>query len=126
MITLDEFKARCATDSAEDIVDEVLLADDAAHVSEQNRAYLLSRLATTFGVEESRVQLWVVGSAKLGFSTVEKRKNGNVLPRYRSFSALSDIDTAVVSPDIFRIIWDELSIYAHGKAWMPWNSSGKT
>jgi hypothetical protein len=122
MITLDEFKARCATDAAEDIVDEVLLADDAAHVSDENRAHLLNGLATIYGVDQASIRIWIVGSAKLGFSTVEKKKGGKVLPRYRTFSALSDIDTAVVSPEIFRIIWNELSIYAHGRPWMPWNS----
>jgi hypothetical protein len=122
MITLAEFRARCVRDPAEVIVDEVLLADDALHVSAAPRAYLVSRLAATFGIAENAVQLWIVGSAKLGFSITEKRKEGQLLPRYRPFRPVSDIDTAVVSPEIFRIIWDELSIYAHGQPWMPWDS----
>jgi hypothetical protein len=122
MITLEEFRVRCARDTAEDIVDEVLLKDDAVHVSADNRAYLLERLATAFGIKQSCIQLWVVGSAKLGFSIIEKRKDGQVLARYRPFSPISDIDTAIVSPDLFRLIWDELSSYAHGQPWMPWNS----
>lgn len=122
MITLEEFKRLCATENAENIVENVLLADDAAHVSKDNRLYLISRLSSAFSVDETCVKLWITGSAKLGFSTIEKRVRGQVLPRYRSFNALSDIDVAIVSPDIFRIIWDELSRYAHGHAWMPWNS----
>ena len=122
MITLDEFKSRCRTDRAEDIVDDLLLADDALHVSIENRAYLRDTLAATFGVASDAVRLWVIGSAKLGFALTEKRRAGSVLPRYRRFSALSDVDTAIVSPELFRIIWDELSIYAHGVPWMPWNS----
>lgn len=122
MITLEEFKARCRADSADDIVNDVLLADEALHVCADNRAYLRDTLASKFCVSRDAVQLWVVGSAKLGFSLTEKRKDGNLLPRYRAFRPDSDIDTAVVSPEIFRIIWDELSIYAHGAPWMPWNS----
>jgi hypothetical protein len=122
MITLEEFKARCARDKAEDIVDEVLLEDDAVHVSAENRTYLLDGLASVFGVEQSCIRLLIVGSAKLGFSITEKNKGGELLPRYRHFSAISDIDTAVVSSELFRIVWDELSIYAHGQPWMPWDS----
>jgi hypothetical protein len=66
--------------------------------------------------------MWIVGSAKLGFSITEKKRAGCVYPRYRPFGPASDIDTAVVSPEIFRLIWDDLSIYAHGQPLMPWDS----
>jgi hypothetical protein len=122
MITLEEFRARCARDRAEDIIDEVLLKDDAVHVSAENRAHVLKGLATAFDIEQSCIGLWVVGSAKLGFSITEKKQDWKLLPRYRPFSAISDIDIAVASPALFRVIWDELSIYAHGHPWMPWNS----
>ena len=122
MITLDEFKGRCRADAAEDIVNDVLLADDAVHVSAVNRAYLRDTLAATYGIANNAIQLWIVGSAKLDFALTEKRKGGLVLPRYRSYSPDSDIDTAVVSSELFRLIWDELSIYAHGVPWMPWDS----
>lgn len=122
MITLSEFRELCATDKAEDIVDNILLRDDAKHVSVDNREYLLRGLAAAYGVDRASIQLWIVGSAKLGFSISEKRKpDGRVLPRYRPFSVHSDIDTAVVCPDLFRLIWDELCIYAHGQPWMPWS-----
>ncbi len=122
MITVQEFRERCMTDFADDIVDEILLQDDAVHVSEENRAYLIDKLALAFGINTDCIRLWVVGSAKLGFSLIEKSVHGQVLPRYRPFTSASDIDIAVVSPDLFRIIWDELSIYAHGYPWMPWDS----
>lgn len=122
MITLSAFRMLCATRSPEDIVDEVILRDDAVHVSAANRTYLLSSLSDTFGVEEGSVRIWIVGSAKLGFSITEKKRADQVYPRYRPFSPVSDIDIAVVSPEIFRIIWDEVSIYAYGQPWMPWNS----
>ncbi len=122
MIAVDDFKELCRTKPADDIVNEVLLADDAVHVTPANRLYIARALSRVFGVKIYEIDLWIVGSAKLGFSITEKRKNGTLFPRYRRFSAYSDIDTAIVSPKIFRIIWDELSIYAYGKPWMPWDS----
>jgi hypothetical protein len=119
---LTDFKARCTRDPAETIVDEIILKDDALHVTAANRDFLVSRLSTVFSVDRSEIRLWIVGSAKLGFSITEKRKDGRLFPRYRSFSPLSDIDAAIVSPKIFRLIWDDLSIHANGYAKTPWDS----
>jgi len=97
--------------------------DAAAHVRPEDVDYLRARLASTFGIAPGQVNVWIVGSAKLGFSIVEKRlSDGTVLPRYRKFSADSDIDVAVVSPMIFDLIWRELSAYAHRVPRLPWNS----
>lgn len=121
-VTLQDFRDRCALGDAEGIVEDVLLADDAIHVTASNRAHLIQGLAAAYGVPDTSVRLWIVGSAKLGFATNEKKKDGNLYPRYRLFSAVSDIDVAVVSPEIFTRIWDELSVHAHGHPWMPWDS----
>jgi hypothetical protein len=124
MISLDEYRKLCAERPAEDIVEAILLADDAVHVSTSNRKYVLTTLARCFGMQEACVHVHVVGSAKLDFSIVEKknRKTGEVLPRYRPFGPDSDIDLAIVSSELFHVIWEDLSIYAHGQPWMPWNS----
>jgi len=123
MISLDEFKARLKTDELEDLVECVLLSDGALHISDENLAVISRSLASVYGVQESELNLWVVGSAKLGFSIVSKKeKDGTVLPRYRLFRADSDIDIAVVSKKISEIVWHELSRFAHGFAFMPWNS----
>lgn len=122
MISVSEFKLRCANDSANDIVESVFLGDEAAHVSSADHLYMVSRLAKAFGVKQETLKLLVVGSAKLGFSIVEKNKPGLTLPRYRKFGPTSDIDTAVICPGIFQLIWNDLSIFAHGWSWMPWDS----
>ncbi len=122
MITVEEFKSSCVKGDFNAIVDDILLADYAKHVSARNRQVLSTSICSKFGIEESSIQLWIVGSAKLGFSISEKTKDGITLPRYRPFSPESDIDVAVVSSKLFALIWDELSIYAHGCGWMPWNS----
>lgn len=122
MITVEEFRRRCAVQTAEEIVEDVLLDGSVMHVAPENQRYICEELGRSFGVNTVDIDLRIVGSAKLGFSISEKTKDGTHYPRYRSFSAVSDIDTAVVSPKLFRIIWDELSIFAHGQPWIPWNS----
>jgi len=122
MVTLEQFREYCSTNSIDDIVDNILLADDAVHISAENRTFLSEEIARVFGIKESDIRTWIVGSAKLGFSITEKKKNGQLLPRYRPFSAVSDIDIAIVSPKLFRLIWDELSMYVNGKSWIPWDS----
>jgi hypothetical protein len=123
MISVDAFRQRIVNHDFSYLLDEVLLADVAMHVRPEDVDNLRTRLAAKFGAAQEEVNVWIVGSAKLGFSMVEKRlANGTVLPRYRSFSPASDIDVAVVSPRIFDLIWRELSAHAHRAARLPWNS----
>jgi hypothetical protein len=123
MITVEAFRQRILDQDFAYILDEVLLADVAAHVRPEDVGHLRTRLAAKFGAAPADVNVWIVGSAKLGFSIVEKRlRDGTVLPRYRRFSAHSDIDVAVVSPKIFDLIWRELSDYAHRVSRLPWDS----
>jgi hypothetical protein len=123
MITVNDFRRRILDRELDWLVDEVLLAGPAAHVEAPEIAYIRASLAAKFGVLAQDVSVWVVGSAKLGFSINEKHlPNGAVLPRYRAFSAASDIDVAVVSPRVFDLIWKDLSTYAHRVARLPWDS----
>lgn len=67
-------------------------------------------------IADQRVTAIVVGSAKLGFSFIEKRVNGVVVkPAYRSYRpGISDIDIAIISPVVYGKIWSDLaSIGAH-------------
>ncbi|WOX11222.1 hypothetical protein [Streptomyces sp. N50] len=56
-------------------------------------------VATELGVDPIAVQL--VGSARLGYSMNPKK-------RYRKFHGGSDLDIAVVSPELFEKAWAEL------------------
>lgn len=122
MVTVEEFKEACKKINADDVVDQIILTEQAAHVSADSKSYIKRQLASAYSVSSDDLHLWVVGSAKLGFSIAEKRKNGDVLQRYRPFGPISDIDIAIVSTKIFRLIWDDLCRYAHGKAFIPWDS----
>jgi hypothetical protein len=122
MISVEEFREKCRREAADDIVSSLLLADYSKHVSGENREFLRDSLARKFQLVAADIQLWVVGSAKFGFSIAEKIKDNQLLPRYRPFGPLSDIDMAIVSPRLFRLVWDELCIYSHGYSWFPWRS----
>lgn len=122
MISIKDFKKRCLTDGVDNIVDEVILANGAVHVSDKDCQFILSRVAGKFSIAVSDLSLYVVGSAKLGYSISQKKKDGVDYPRYRLYSPTSDIDTAIVSPVLFRILWEELGLYSHGMSYFPWNS----
>ena len=55
-------------------------------------------------------EVLVVGSAKLGFSIVPKK-------RYRFFNDESDIDVALVAPQLFEQVWAEVYAYWYGGAY---------
>jgi hypothetical protein len=59
MISVEQFKELCRTKPAEDIVDELFLSRDAAHVSIENQAHLIGGLASTFGIDKTSIQLWI-------------------------------------------------------------------
>jgi hypothetical protein len=120
MITVDEFKERLRTDALHDIADEVLLADGAEHVTEAQFNLIRQRVSDSYGIDKEAIRIVITGSAKLGFSIVEKKeKDGTLRPRFRPFDYRSDIDVAVLSAKLFDLIWFELSGYASNRPWFP-------
>ncbi|HEX8451606.1 MAG TPA: hypothetical protein VF647_05895 [Longimicrobium sp.] len=63
-------------------------------------------------------QVFLVGSAKLGFS-IARRK------RYRPFTDTSDIDVAVVSDRLFDGIWEDVFRYRYQVGYWPQESEFK-
>ena len=123
MEAIDDFRASLLNTEIDVIVDKWFLVPGAKHIGLTDIDYIQSKVASRYGIELDRTQVWITGSAKLGFSISEKRRSGEViLPRYRAFSENSDIDVAVVSSDIFYIIWRELSLYAHRQPKFPWDA----
>lgn len=119
---VNEFRKIILENKIDDILNNVLLSEDAKHVCRDKQNYIALRIAETYNVKIEDIKLIVVGSAKLGFSIIEKIKNKNVCQRYRAFGPDSDIDIAIISNVIFEIIWHELSKFALSQAVLPWNS----
>lgn len=120
---VEEFKLLLQKQTDAELVTEVLLAPGAKHVKDEDIQHIRRRLAEVFDIDVNGVEVYVVGSAKLGFSISEKREKGVFLPMFRPFRPESDIDIAVISPPIFNAIWAELSRHANSSAFrMPWDS----
>jgi len=118
--TVQEFREALVGADAADVVDHFLLSPGAAHVSDVDIAYIASEISFAYTAPVHSTKINITGSAKLGFSLVEKKRiDLPTLPRYRAFSALSDIDVAIISPQIFDNMWHELSRYYHGSRWLP-------
>jgi hypothetical protein len=123
MPTVEEFRSSLQGADAGAIVDEWLLAPGAKYVGQADIDYIQIQLAARYGMPITEVQVWITGSAKLGFSISEKRKpNVPSLPRYRTFGPSSDIDVAVVSRPIFELVWRDLSLHSHRQPRFPWVS----
>lgn len=122
LITVETFRDKIRKNEFEFLLDNVILSATAVHVTNANIEYLRNSLSSAFHIPLDTISLCVVGSAKLGFAVTEKRVGATVLPRYRLFSAYSDIDVVVISPPLFDLIWSELSAFSHRAARFPWNS----
>jgi hypothetical protein len=113
VISVNDFRGELRSREALDIVETTLLPNPPAHVTTDQLKYLRLAIASSYGVNGDDVEIVITGSANLGFSLSEKRKSGKVVgARYRQFSPNSDIDVAVISPPIFKRIWQELAVYA--------------
>lgn len=124
-MTPEEFKQRIITDSLDTILTDILLSDEAKHVTIDQQNLIRKSLSEKFNVPIDSINLIIVGSAKLGFSISEKKNkiDNSVLPRYRQFSPQSDIDLAIICTPIFEILWNELSKYSFSVPYYPWQSN---
>lgn len=120
-----DFKKALQENSASDVVANIILAGGAEHVSPAALQHAEALIRSQFQiVNQHSLQIIVVGSAKLGFSTAEKPVLGrNPLPRYRVFDPYnSDIDLAIVCQKLYFDIWRDLSTYSHNQTPFPWDS----
>lgn len=86
--------------------------DPGPYLSSHNLRHIESVIRTKFNLTNNeRVSAIVVGSAKLGFSFLDKERDGVIIkPAYRTYVAgVSDIDIAIVSPSVYGQIWSALA-----------------
>lgn len=99
-------------DEGELVRTHIVTADPGPNIPASALRHIETVIRTKFQLTaDQRVSAIVVGSAKLGFSYIEKRKNGVVVkPAYRSYQpGSSDIDIAIVSPVVYGKIWTDLA-----------------
>lgn len=120
---IKEFRENLLLKSAEEIVEERILTKDAKHLSTEQITFIKNKIANWYNINQEEIQIYIVGSAKLGFSISEKNSNGNKKPRFRKFDIDSDIDVAIVSEKIFSEIWSSFSSFSFSKSYYPWDSN---
>jgi len=124
-VTPDDFKKLLRDLSAAQIVEEHLLSDDpGAHTTREALNHLRERARMVFGIsDQQQFDLIVVGSAKLGFAFLEKSGRDGYRPAYRAYQpGVSDIDVAVVSPQLYGKLWIELARHGTNQNRFPWRS----
>lgn len=97
------FKADLKVKSAQEVVRRHISFGDCFALDEEQHFQLKSAVASQFDLNP--VDVFIVGSAKLGFSIAPSK-------RYRHFGNYSDIDIAVVSDRLFDRVWEEAYEYA--------------
>jgi len=107
---LKEFKTDLNGLSSLQMIRKYIL-NGACHVLDHDQHFRLKEeICEHFKVEFNSVVL--VGSGKLGFSIKPAK-------RFQSFGDDSDIDVAVVSPQLFEKVWEEAYLYKKGGAYWP-------
>jgi hypothetical protein len=112
-------------DESELVRTHIVTADPGPHIQATALRHIETVIRAKFQLEiDKRVSAIVVGSAKLGFSFLEKRINGVVVkPSYRNYRpGNSDIDIAVISPSVYGRIWNDLASIGARARFFPVNS----
>jgi predicted nucleotidyltransferase len=93
------FKSDALKLSASSVVDRHIIFGDCYILNKDSYFQLKERIADRFRIHPPQVVM--VGSGKLGFSIAPPK-------RYRSFGETSDLDIAIVAPNLFDRIWEEV------------------
>lgn len=120
-----EFREALKTTPPMDIVSSYITCPDPGpNVTQASIEFASELIREKFNLSKSSgLSLIIVGSAKLGFSFTESR-TPKFKPRYRSYDPEnSDIDMAVVSPELYEKLWSSISQYGSLKQF-PWRNSG--
>lgn len=105
------FRSRLADSEAMSIVRETITHGPSFVVSATQFVAMREHLATHLSLSANR-DVFMVGSAKLGFSIKTKR-------RWLAFNDDSDVDLAVVSPALYETVWSEVRRFQRGGGLWP-------
>lgn len=99
------FKEALVSDQTDEaLVDQYVLHGSCFAIAEDQHYALKDQVSRQFGLEIHQ-DVFVVGSAKLGFSIAPHK-------RYREFGDRSDIDLAIVSHELYQRVWHEAHSYS--------------
>lgn len=104
------FKKDLSTEETLTIVNKYIIHGRSELLDDERYFTLKDSVAKKFNIHSTSI--FMVGSAKLGFSIKTSR-------RFLPFSDTSDIDVAIISGDLFEKIWKEVYIYRNEAGWWP-------
>jgi hypothetical protein len=93
------------------VVQQYVLHGACVAVPEASHFRLKQAVSKEFDIEVA-TDVFVVGSAKLGFSIAPRK-------RWRGFGEHSDIDIAIVNHDLYQTVWHEVDAYRQSGADWP-------
>ena len=99
---VSRFRSELRRRDARDLCRRFLIFGSCAQLDDESYYGLKAAIAENFNIHPN--EIIVVGSTKLGFSIVPAK-------RYRAFGEASDIDVAIVSPQLFDRVWHEVFSY---------------
>lgn len=127
-MTPDDFRQLLREKEAYEIVEELILSEDPGPNTTQDALdYLLAETRAMFSLDATqKLEAIVVGSAKLGFSFLEKfpRDGQGYKPAFRDYvTGVSDIDIAIVSQHLYGQLWKEIAHFGANQPKFPWKSA---
>ena len=99
---VSRFRSELLLRDARDICRRFLIFGSCTQLDDERYYGLKAAVAEEFAIHPN--ETIVVGSTKLGFSIAPEK-------RYRAFGETSDIDVAIVSPQLFDRVWHEVFRY---------------
>ena len=111
---IERFKADLQSLAVADIFDRYIAAERCEGLVGIDHLALRQRIANHFGLEVEEVV--IVGSAKLGFTLMDKPRRDSDegdRPAFSPFSDASDVDVAIVSDRLFDDIWKQCFDFWH-------------
>lgn len=108
-----EFKTILKTLDADQVFDRCILTGACAAITDDSTHEARSKISKQFSVEYANVV--IVGSSNLGFSIKPQK-------RYTPFGNDSDVDVAIICPNLFERVWHE--VYLYDKSGPFWPNKG--
>lgn len=103
-LRIADFRSALSVEPDDHAIVQRHLLHGACYAVPENVTFTIKdRIATNFGLN-AVTDIYVVGSAKLGFSIRPSQ-------RWKHFDDDSDIDVAIVSHDMYQTLWHELHDY---------------
>lgn len=115
---VNQFKSQLG-DAPENIADLIIRQNTFNGINIEIANKLKTEIGNFFSIPVETI--YIVGSAKLGFSISEKKDYNTdqiIKPRYRPFGLDSDVDIAIVNSQLFDSFWEEIfKVYCEDFEW---------